>query len=97
MLKQIKEKHLLPATSWRGEIDHIDTSQINQELSYYIQSKLQTYGDRRFYQYITMNDGAVYELSSKKSSTKGIIARHCKGRNALQREIKNLTSEAIRY
>lgn len=94
MLKQINEKHLSPYSRATG---YIDNDQVNQELSYYMESRPRIYGGCYVYQYITMKDGTVYELSSMTSSTRGIIAYRCNARNVLQREIKNLTSEAINY
>ena len=96
MLKQINEKHLLPATSW-SDGGYIDNDQVNQELSYYMASRPRIYGGCYVYQYITMKDGTVYELSSMTASSRGIVARHCNAKNVLQRKIKNLTSEAIQY
>lgn len=94
MINQINEKHLSPYSRTTG---YIDNDQVNQELSYYMESRPRVYGGCYVYQYITMKDDTVYELSSMTSSTKGIVAHRCNARNVLQREIKNLTSEAINY
>lgn len=96
MEKQFNQKHLLEATEWR-DAGYLDTTQINQEQSYYIQSKPRVYGGCYVYQYITMNDGTVYELYSMTASTKGIVANTCKAKNVLQREVKQYRDNAIHY
>lgn len=95
-MTKIQEKHLLKPTEWRGG-GYIDVSQIDQKLSYYMESRPRIYGGCYVYQYITMLDGTVYELSSMTASTNGILAYNCKGKNILQREIKKLTENAIQY
>ena len=95
-MKKIQEKHLLKATEWRGS-GYIDEKQIDQKQSYYLESRHIIYGGCYVYQYITMLDGTTYELSSLTSSTRGIVAYNCKGKNILQREIKRLTKNAIHY
>ena len=81
MKKQFNQKHL---TEWRSG-GYLDTTQINQEQSYYIQSRPRACGGCYVYQYITMNDGTVYELYSLTTSTKGIVANTCKAKDVLQR------------
>ena len=71
MLKQINEKHLSPYSRTTG---YIDNNQVNQELSYYMESRPRVYGGCYVYQYITMKDGTVYELSSMTASSRGIVA-----------------------
>ena len=95
-MKKLQEKHLLNPTEWRGS-GYIDTKQINQKHSYYLESRPRVYGGCYVYQYITMLDGTVYELFSMTASTCGIVAYNCKGKNMLQREIKSLARNAIRY
>ena len=95
-MKKIQEKHLLKATEWRAS-GYLDTKQIDQKQSYFLESRPRIYGDCYVYQYITMLDGTTYELSSMTSSTRGIEAYNCKGTNILQREIKRLTKNAIHY
>ena len=92
MEKQFNQKHLLKTND-----GYLDTTQINQEQSYYIQSKPRVYGGCYVYQYITMNDGTVYELYSMTASTKGIVANTCKAKNVLQREVKQYKDNSIRY
>lgn len=94
---QIQEKHLLPHTEWRSN-GYMDSSQINQEESYYMQSKPNIYGSCLIYQYIKMNDGTVYHLQGWSAAHKGILAWRCLGNNLLQREIKrNFTDDTIYY
>ena len=95
-MQKIQEKHLLKATEWRGS-GYIDQKQIDQKQSYFLESRPRSYGDCYVYQYITMLDGTVYELSSMTSATRGIVAYNCKGKNILQRDIKRLTKNAIDY
>ena len=95
-MKKIQEKHLLKATEWRGN-GYIAIKQIDQEQSYYLESRPRCYGGCYVYQYITMLDDTVYELSSMTSATRGIVAYNCKGENILQRDIKRLTKNAIDY
>ena len=96
MTTKIKEKHTLQAGKYRAP-GYIDKSQVNQEKSYYIASRPRVYGGCYVYQYITMDDGTVYELSSMTASTRGIVAHTCKQRDVLQREVKRLTKNAIDY
>ena len=95
-MKKIQEKHLLNPTECRGN-GYIDTNQIDQEQSYYLESQPRMYRGCYVYQYITMLDGTTYELSSMTASARGIVAYNCKGKNILQREIKRLTKNAIDY
>lgn len=90
-MKKLLEKHCYNTGGY------LDRSQVNQELSYYIQSRPRVYGGCYVYQYVTMNDGTVYELSSMTASTRGIIPYTCRGKNLLQRDIKRMTSNAINY
>lgn len=96
MEKQFDKKHLLEATEWRSG-GYLDTAQINQEQSYFIQSKPTIYGGCYVYQYVTMNDGTVYELYSMTASTKGIVSNTCKAKDVLQREVKQYRDNAIHY
>lgn len=96
MAKQFNQKHLLEATEWRSE-GYLDKKQINQELSYYIQSRPRMYGGCYVYQYVTMNDGTVYELYSMTASTRGIVAYKCRAKDVLQREVKQYRDSAIHY
>lgn len=95
-MQKIQEKHMLLPGKFRmyGYIDH---HQINQEKSYYIASRPTVYGGRYVYQYITMNDDTVYELSSFTATTNGIIAHTCKVKDVLQKEVKRLSKDAIDY
>ena len=98
MTNKLQEKHLQPTTGWRSE-GYIDREQVNQKESYYIKSRPRNAGGCYVYQYITMNDGTIYELSSMTASTRGIVANNCRASNVLQREIKSLTNKdgVIRY
>lgn len=96
MEKQFNQKHLLKVTEERSG-EYLDTTQINQEQSYYIQSRPTIYGSHYVYQYVTMNDGTVYELYSMTASTRGIVANTCKAKNVLQREVKQYKDNAIHY
>lgn len=92
-MKKLQEKHL----RYSNGGDYLDKRQVNQELSYYIESKPRTIGGRYVYQYVTMNDGAIYELSSITTSTNGIIPSTCRASGLLQRDIKRMTVNAINY
>ena len=92
-MKQLQEKHL--DTSKNG--GYLDKTQVNQAQSYYLESKPRAQGGRYVYQYVTMNDGTVYELSSNTASTNGIIPHTSIGKGLLQRDIKRMTSNAIDY
>lgn len=96
MEKQFNQKHLLKVTEGKDG-GYLDTTQINQEQSYYIQSKPRVYGGCYVYQYVTMNDGTVYELYSMTASTRGIVANTCKAKDLLQREVKQYKDNAIHY
>lgn len=96
MEKQFNQKHLLKTTE-RSNDGYLDTTQINQEQSYYIQSRPRVCGGCYVYQYITMNDGTVYELYSMTASTRGIVANTCKAKDVLQREVKQYRNSAIHY
>ena len=96
MEKQFNQKHMLEATECR-DAGYLDTTQINQEQSYYIQSRPRVCGGCYVYQYVTMNDGTVYELYSMTASTKGIVANTCKAKDVLQREVKQYKDNSIRY
>ena len=96
MEKQFNQKHLLKATEERSG-EYLDTTQVNQEQSYYIQSRPTIYGSHYVYQYVTMNDGTVYELYSMTASTRGIVANTCKAKDVLQREVKQYRDNAIQY
>lgn len=95
-MQKIQEKHLLQESNYQGS-GYIDRYQINQKRSYYITSRPTVNGGRYVYQYITMNDGATYELASFTTATNGIVAHTCKLKNVLQREVKRLTKNAIDY
>lgn len=95
-MQKIQEKHTLQKNNLRGS-GYIDIYQINQEKSYYIASRPTVYGGRYVYQYITMNDGTIYELSSFTATTNGIVAHRCKQKDLLQKEVKRLTKNAIDY
>lgn len=95
-MQKIQEKHLLPESKFQGS-GYIDTYQINQEKSYYILSRPRVYGGAYAYQFVTMNDGMIYELSSMTASTRGIVARTCRQKDVLQKEVKRLTNNAIYY
>ena len=95
-MTSIDKKHLEVATEWRSD-GYINRDLINQEQSYYIESRPRVYGGCYVYQHITMKDGTVYELSSMTASTRGIVAYKCSARNVLQREVKDLTQGAIKY
>lgn len=94
--KQFDKKHLLEATAHRGD-GYLDVSQVNQQQSYYIQSRPRVYGGCYVYQYVTMNDGTVYELYSMTASTRGIVAYKCLAKDVLQREVKQYRDSAIHY
>lgn len=96
MGKQFDRKHLLEATEWRDG-GYLDKTQINQEQSYYIKSRPRNVGGCYVYQYVTMNDGTVYELYSMTASTRGIVAYKCRAKDVLQREVKQYRDSAIRY
>lgn len=91
-MKQLQSKHLQP-----NNPGYLDTCQVNQAQSYYLTSRPRAYGGCYVYQYVTMNDGTVYELSSNTASTRGIIPHTSIGKGLLQREIKRMTSNAINY
>ena len=95
-MQKIQEKHLLKPTECRAS-GYIDTNQIDQKQSYFLESRPRIYGGCYVYQYITMLDGTTYELSSMTAATRGIVAYNCKGTNILQREIKRLTKNTIDY
>lgn len=95
-MQKIQEKHMLQESSFQGS-GYIDRRQINQEKSYYISSRPTLNGGRYVYQYVTMNDGTTYELSSYTTATNGIVAHTCKLKNTLQKEVKRLTNNAIDY
>ena len=92
-MKQFQEKHLRSTNSG----GYLYKTQVNQAQSYYLESKPRAQGGRYVYQYVTMNDGTVYELSSNTASTNGIIPHTSIGKGLLQREIKRMTSNAIDY
>ena len=92
-MEKLQEKHLRSNNSG----GYLDKTQVNQAQSYYIESKPRAHGGRYVYQYVTMNDGTVYELSSNTASTNGIIPHTCIGKPLLQRDIKRMTSNAIDY
>lgn len=96
LTKEFKKEHLLEATERRSG-GYLNTSLIDQENSYYIASRPRAYGGCYVYQYVTMNDGTVYELRSMTASTRGIVARNCYRSNVLQREVKQLSEGAIHY
>ena len=96
MEKQFNQTHMLEATECR-DAGYLDTTQINQEQSYFIQSRPTIYGSHYVYQYVTMNDGTVYELYSITASTRGIVANTCKAKDVLQREVKQYKNNAICY
>lgn len=93
MTNKLQEKHLEPVTEWRST-GYIDRSQVNQKESWYIESRPRTVGGCYVYQYITMLDGTVYELSSNTASTRGIIANDCHAVGLLQRDVKKHTQKA---
>ena len=95
-MQKIQEKHMLQENNFRG-FGYLDTYQINQEKSYYIQSRPRVYGGSYVYQFVTMNDGTIYELSSMTASTKGIVAHTCKQKDVLPKEVERLTKYAIHY
>lgn len=92
MTNTIQKKHLLTETDWRAS-GYIDTNQIDQKQSYYIESRPRLNGGCYVYQYVTMTDGTVYELSSLTASTRGIVATKCLATNVLQKEVKALTNK----
>ena len=96
MTNKLQEKHLQYATELINA-GYIDREQVNQKESYYIESRPRNAGGCYVYQYITMSDGTVYELSSMTSSTKGIVANNCRARNVLQRDVKSQAFGAINY
>ena len=92
-MEKLQEKHLRSNNSG----GYLERSQVNQELSYYAESKRYSNGGRYVYQYITMNDDTVYELHSHTASTKGIIANTCRDTGLLERDIKRISKNAIYY
>lgn len=94
--KEFKQEHLLEATEWMSE-GYLNTSLIDQENSYYIQSRPRVYRGCYVYQYVTMLEGTVYELNSMTAATRGIVALNLYRKDVLQREVKQLTAEAIQY
>ena len=94
--KQFKKEHLPEANEGRSG-GYLNTSLIDQSQSYYIESRPRIYGGCYVYQYVTMKDGTVYELYSMTASTRGIVARKCRARNVLQRDVKQYRDSAIHY
>lgn len=94
--KTILEKHW-ENVSYSKAPGYIDPNLVNQEASYYMQSKPNLYGYRLIYQYVTMKDGTIYELLSNTGSYRGLLPRNCKAENLLQRDIKEMAKNAIRY
>lgn len=76
---------------------YIKMTDVDQENSYYISSKLRTNGGRLVYQFITLKDGTVYELNSDTAATKGILADKCLGSNVPVKEVKLLNQDTITY
>ncbi|WAX12642.1 hypothetical protein EC99P1_00050 [Enterococcus phage EC99P1] len=94
--REFKQEHLLEATEWQSG-GYLDTSLIDQRNSYRIESRPRVYGGCYVYQYITMLDGTIYELSSMTAATRGIVANSLYRKDVLQREVKQLTAKAINY
>ncbi|AFQ96260.1 hypothetical protein P70_0071 [Listeria phage P70] len=86
MANKLQEKHL--------KNGFINPDMVNQNESYYLQSRPSIYGGSLVYQFITMEDGTIYELESNTASTGGIIARFRFADNVLQREIKRYTKKS---
>lgn len=85
ILTQIETKH--------AEIhnpDYIDKKKVNQEKSFHVKSRLNTYGSGLVFQYVEMLDGSIYLLMSESASMKGILANKCKGYGVTRKEVKDV-------
>lgn len=85
ILTQIKTKH-----AEKNNLDYIDIKKVNQEKSFHVKSRLNTYGSGLIFQYVEMLDGSVYLLMSESASTKGVVAHKSKGYGVTRKEVKDV-------
>lgn len=85
ILTQITKKH-----AELNNLDYIDKKKVNQEKSFHIKSRLNTYGSGLVFQYVEMLDGSIYLLMSESASMKGILANKCKGYGVTRKEVKDV-------
>ena len=84
-LKQIETKH-----AYANNLDYIDPKKVNQEKSFHVKSRVNTYGSALVFQYVEMLDGSIYLLISESASTKGIIARKSHGEGLTRKAVKDV-------
>lgn len=85
ILTQIAKKHVE-----LNNPDYLDKKKVNQEKSFHVKSRLNTYGSGLIFQYVEMFDGSIYLLISESASMKGILANKCKGYGVTRKEVKDV-------
>ena len=85
ILTKIETKH-----AKNGNFPYLDLSKVNQEKSFYVKSRLNTYGSALVFQYIEMLDGAIYLLISESASTRGIVASKSHGYGLTRKAVKDV-------
>lgn len=85
ILKQISKKH-----AYSNNTDYLDPLKVNQEKSFHVKSRLNTYGSALVFQYVEMLDGSIYLLISESASTKGVVARKSHGEGLTRKAVKDV-------
>lgn len=85
ILTNIETKH-----AQENNFDYIDKTKVNQEKSFYVKSKLNTYGSALIFQYIEMLDGSIYLLISESASMKGLLCNKLHGYGMTRKEVKDV-------
>lgn len=85
ILTEINKKH-----AEKNNSDYIDKKKVNQEKSFHVKSRVNTYGSALVFQYVEMLDGAIYLLISESASMKGILGNKCDGYGMTRKEVKNV-------
>lgn len=95
---EIKKQHIdLRGGSLLVTDGYINRNLIDQEKSYYIESKKLKNGGSWVYQHVVMNDGTVYSLRSNTAATRGILPEICNSEKLKVSEVKKYFKDSIYY
>lgn len=85
ILTRIETKH-----AEKGNPPYIDIKKVNQEKSFHVKSRFNTYGSGLIFQYVEMLDGSIYLLISESASTKGVVALKSRNEGLTRKEVKDV-------
>lgn len=85
ILTQINTKH-----AENNNPDYLDLKKVNQEKSFHVKSRVNTYGSALVFQYVEMLDGSIYLLMSESASTKGVVTSKSHGEGLTRKAVKDV-------